>query len=329
LKDDSGLPSDLLDVRHLNVTYHTPAGSICAVCDLSLTLDSQGTLAIVGETGCGKSTLALSLMGLLDGRGCHQSGQILFEGRDLALLTESEWRQVRGSKIGVVFQDPRNVLNPVLNVGTQLIETLRAHQKISRRAAREKALRILSQVGVPDPPLFMRRFPSQLSGGLCQRIGIAQAICQEPVLLIADEPTSALDPTIQAQILALLERMKQQYKLALLLISHDLALVSMVANRVAVMYGGRLIESGEANEIFACPAHPYTRALLECLPTPEHQRDHNPLRSIPGAPGWTDENITGCIYAPRCPRGTVECKSSMPNIRALSQSHWVACIRTE
>ncbi len=319
----------LLDVRHLTVFYPSSTGPIRAVRDVSFQMHRAEILALVGETGCGKSTLALALLGLAAGVDGTEPCRILFEGEDLALLDAKGWRRIRGRKIGMVFQDPRSALNPVLTIGDHLLETLRAHQELSRKDARQRAERLLTEVGIADARFCMGRYPLDLSGGMCQRVAIALAVCHQPQLLVADEPTSALDPTLQAQILGLLHGMSRSNGLALLIISHDLALVANYADRVAVMYHGRLVESGPAREVFARPAHPYIRGLLESQPTMAHRRDAHPLSSIPGAPPAAGLDLPGCSFAPRCALAEPGCGMEVPAARALSQDHWAACIKAK
>ena len=292
-----------------------------AVARVSFDMRRGETVALVGETGCGKSTLALALLGLLGSRGRIESGTIEFEGRPLAGLKEGEWRGIRGAAISLIFQDARGALNPVLTVGRHIVETLRAHRRISIREAGRAAREILAEVGLPDPSNCSRRYPSELSGGMCQRVGIALAICGRPRLLIADEPTSALDPGIQAQILDLLDDLKRRQKLAVLLVSHDLAMVSGFADRVLVMYGGSLVESGRSEDVFGSPAHPYTRALLRCLPGD----GSGPLAVIPGTPPVPGSRHPGCPFAPRCDSAVEACGGSFPAWRMLSDTHGAAC----
>ncbi len=316
----------LLDVQHLSVDYHSTAGTVRAVRDLSFQMRRGEILALVGETGCGKSTVAMALLGLTAPDFSNGPCRILFEGSDLAALDSKSWRSIRGPKIAMIFQDARSALNPVLTVGDHLIETLRAHEKISSRGARERAERGLSDVGIPDAAFCMRRYPLELSGGICQRVAIALALCHRPLLLVADEPTSALDSTLQAQVLSLLVTRSRDEGLALLLISHDLALVASYADRVAVMYHGVLVEAGSSTEIFARPAHPYTRGLLESQPTLEHERDARPLRSIPGVPPPAGMEFTGCAFVPRCTLAEPRCSGAKPSEVSLTEDHWAKCV---
>jgi len=316
----------LLDVRHLSVSYPSPGGPVRAVRDLSFRMKRGEILALVGETGCGKSTLAMALLGLAESGGGSESCRILFEGSDLGTLDSRGWRSIRGRKIGMIFQDARSALNPVLTVGDHLIETLRAHERISPGCARQRAESVLAEVGIPDAAFCMRRHPLELSGGICQRVAIALALCHRPLLLVADEPTSALDSTLQAQVLSLLCDMSRREGLALLLISHDLALVASYADRVAVMYHGRLVEAGDSREIFAGPAHPYTRGLLESQPTLDHDRSARPLSSIPGVPPPAGLDFRGCAFAPRCSLAEPRCSDAPPAETELSRHHWVRCI---
>jgi peptide/nickel transport system ATP-binding protein len=281
----------------------------------------------VGESGSGKTTVALSLVGLLDAAGHVERGEILYEGHEVTGLREREWRRLRGARIGILFQDARGALNPVLNVGTHLIETIRAHQPVSRRRAREQALRSLEEAGVPEPGFYLRRYPFELSTGLCQRVSIALGICNQPQLLVADEPTSALDPGIQAQIMALLRELKERQGLTLLLISHDLPLVAGLADQIAVMYCGRIVESGAAGEIIANPAHPYTRELIACHPDLRHHHEHRPLPVIAGTPPIPEMELPGCAFAPRCAVAGAECTQSTPAPVSLSNGHQAACFR--
>jgi peptide/nickel transport system ATP-binding protein len=317
----------LLEVRHLTTSYPTVTGPLRAVKDLSFQIAAGEILALVGETGCGKSTGALTLLGLLD-TGQIESGEILFEDRDLRKLGKRAWRNVRGCTIGMVFQDARSALNPVLTIGDHLVESIRAHQRLSGRQARALAIDLLHEVGIPEPQFQMHRYPFELSGGMCQRVGIALGICNKPRLLIADEPTSALDPTIQIQIMQLLGEMKHRLGLSLLLISHDLALVSEFADRVAVMYHGRLVESGPGLRVFSHPAHPYTRALTESVPDLRHRCDSRPLAAVPGAPPAPGEEFTGCSFALRCSLGESRCTDALPAPVLVSDGHWAACFRT-
>jgi len=321
------MASHLLDVRNLTVSYTALSGSVRAVRNVSFYIEAGETLAVVGETGSGKSTIALALMGLLEGAGRVESGEIRFEDRNLVDLDESQWRKLRGKKIGVLFQDARSALNPVLTVGAHLVETLRAHQRISRSLARSRALALLAEVGIPDPPFSMRRYPLELSGGMCQRIGIALGICNNPKLLIGDEPTSALDPSIQFQIVELLRELQGRTGLAMLLISHDLGLVAEVADRVTVMYRGHFLECGKAAELFPRPAHPYGQALVECVPDLSHQHRDNPLKTIEGALPTPDQELAGCPFAPRCAMAEPLCYQALPAPARLSDSHWAACIK--
>ncbi len=295
-----------------------------AVRNITLQISEGETLALVGETGSGKSTLALAIMGLLDHQEQVESGQILFEGSSIRSGSNRDWKSIRSKKIGMVFQDARGALNPVLSVGDHLIETIRSHQKLSKNKARAKAFGLLQEVGIPMTQ--EKLYPFELSGGACQRAGIALAICNNPRLLIADEPTSAIDSTIQAQILDLLQLMRQRYGLALLLISHDLPLISQVADRISVMYHGRIVESGLRKEIFAAPAHPYTRGLIQSQPGLQHHHETHPLEAIPGVMPTPGEDFAGCAFAQRCSRVKPRCKESVPAERMLSPTHRAACI---
>lgn len=314
----------LLEIRNLSVAYHSSSETIRAVRNISLQIDEGETLALVGETGSGKTTLALAVLGLLELPAEVESGEILFEGRAIQSQSNREWRGIRSRKIGIVFQDARSAMNPVLTVGDHLIETLRAHQDLSRKNARALALKLLQEVGIPKRQ--EKAYPFELSGGTCQRVGIALAICNNPRLLIADEPTSAVDSTLQAQILDLLQLMKQRYGLALLMVSHDLPLISQVADRISVMYHGCIVESGSRDEVFASPAHPYTRGLIRSQPGPDHHHERHPLESIPGAAPRPGEDFPGCAFAPRCSDAGPRCRESVPARRALSKTHWVICV---
>lgn len=319
------MPSPLLDVRHLSISYRSPSGAVHAIRDVSLQIFEGESLALAGETGSGKSTFALSLLGLLNDEVQMESGEILFEGRSLRSLAEKDWREIRSRKIGMVFQDARSALNPILTACSHLTETLRAHQKVSKKAARSRAMDLLHEVEIPEAQ--RNSYPWELSGGMCQRVGIALGICNNPLLLIADEPTSAVDSTIQVQIIELLQTMKERYGLALLLISHDLPLISQIADRISILYHGRIVETGLAEEILTLPAHPYTQGLMQCQPRFGDHYETNPLTAIPGAIPDSGEDFPGCDFAPRCRISTPECNECVPSALALSQTHWVSCIR--
>ncbi len=325
---ESALTIPLLDVKHLTISYSSPRLPVQAVSDVSFQIAPGEIVALVGETGCGKSSVALSILGLMGSRGRLESGRILFRARDVTTLTEKQWRTIRGREIGFIFQDTRAALNPVLTVGAHLIETLRTHCKMSRSRARAAAVQLLEEMGIPDPEPSMSRYPLEFSGGMCQRIGIALAICGQPGLLIADEPTSALDPTLQRQVLCLLGALRTRGGLALLFISHDLTLVSDFADRVIVMYLGRLVEEGLAREVFSDPRHPYTRGLLQSQPGWNHHRENNRLTPIPGMPPSPGQIPPGCSFAPRCPVAEPRCMRGIPAPVDISDRHWAACVRT-
>lgn len=315
----------LLDIQNLSIAYHVSSQIIRAVRNVSLQIGEGETVALVGETGSGKSTLALSILGLLGDQARVESGEIVFEGRGIQSLNSREWKRIRSRKIGIAFQDARSALNPILSVEDHLIETIRSHQQLSKKDAREIASGLLQEVGIPEEQKTL--YPFELSGGACQRIGIALAICNHPRLFIADEPVSALDGTLQAQILDLLQHMKQRHNLALLLISHDLPLISQVADRICVVYHGRIVESGFSDEVFTSPAHPYTLGLIRSQPGMQHHHETNPLAAIPGSMPVPGEDPPGCMFAPRCRDASPKCGETVPGRRALSDTHWAACIR--
>ena len=315
----------LLEVRNLSIAYSSSSTTIRAVRNVSLQVSEGETLALAGETGSGKSTLAHAILGLLDGQTRVESGEILFEDQNVLLLGDHDWSCIRNRKIGIVFQDARGALNPVLSAEDHLVETLRTHQKLSKKSARARALELFQEVGIQKGQ--ERLYPFELSGGVCQRIGIALAICNNPRLLIADEPTSAVDPTIQSQILDLLQLMKQRHGLALLMISHDLPLISQVADRISVMYNGHIVESGTKEEIFSSPAHPYTQGLLRCQPGFQHHYKTQPLTAIPGSLPTPGEEHKGCGFSPRCGYAGKQCNEPVSEQRRLSATHYTACHR--
>jgi peptide/nickel transport system ATP-binding protein len=320
---------------------------MAAVRDISLALDPGETLALVGESGSGKSVTALAIMGLLPPQA-RVSGTVRFEGRELTSARVSELQSLRGRRMAMIFQEPMTALNPVMRVGDQIAEAVLAHASRknggeggapdsplptagkyvphSRAQARERAIEALREVAIPEPERRWRDYPHQLSGGQRQRVMIAMAIVNRPALLIADEPTTALDVTVQAQILDLLAELRRRLGLAMLFVSHDLAVVRRVSHRVAVMYAGRIVESGAVEEIFAHPAHPYTRGLLASIPTLKTNR-HEPLRAIEGTVPSPGALPAGCSFAPRCPLCIPECTSAMPELIEVSPGHWARCIR--
>jgi oligopeptide/dipeptide ABC transporter ATP-binding protein len=304
------LSEPILAVRGLRTAVHTRSGQLEILRGVDLDVASGETLAVVGESGSGKSFTALSIAGLLPAGAAVIGGQVLLEGRDLVSLREAEHRAVRGAEIGMVYQDPMTSLNPVMRIGTQVTEGLRAHGW-SKDAARDRAVTVLGEVGLPSPRALMRLYPHQLSGGMRQRVLIACAIAPRPKVLIADEPTTALDVTIQQQILQLVSRLRDEYGLAVVWITHDLGVVARIADRVAVMYAGRVTELARTPALFTGPQHPYTDGLLRSLPTPAdpHQM---PLPQIGGVPIAHSALPAGCPFAPRCAQRRDRCDREEP-----------------
>src|SRR6266545_6437370 len=299
----------LLRVEHLTTVFDTARGPVAAVDDVSFDIRPGETLGLVGESGSGKSVTALSILRLVQPPGRIAGGRIVFKGRDLLTLDEPSMRAVRGADISLIFQEPMTALNPVFRVGDQIAEALLVHGRASRQEARDKAIELLGAVRIPDPAARVQDYPHQLSGGMRQRVMIAIALACRPSLVIADEPTTALDVTIQAQILDLLREMKTAFNLALLLITHDLGVIAETADRVAVMYAGRIVETGPVRAIFRQPAHPYTRGLLASMPggTPGRR-----LRAIEGSVPLLGALPPGCAFNPRCPDRFEPCTSAPP-----------------
>ena len=302
----------LLEVRDLRVGFETADGAkiIVAVDGVSFAVPEGGTLGLVGESGSGKSVTCLSVLKLLAERGRILSGEVLFEGRDLMALGQDEMQALRGDEIAMIFQDPMSSLNPVKRVGWQIAEALVIHENLSLKAAEGKAVELLASVGIPEPKMRARAFPHQLSGGMCQRVMIAMALACKPKLLIADEPTTALDVTIQAQILRLLRQLADDTGTAVVLITHDLGVVAEVADEVAVMYAGRVVETAPVAEIFADPKHPYTMGLLGSLPSRSTRGARLPM--IKGAVPAPEQYPAGCRFAPRCPSARDLCSREKP-----------------
>jgi len=326
----------LLDVRHLTVEFpaqnrggagDSPVRPLTAVRDLSFTIAPSEVLGLVGESGSGKSLTALALMGLLPPQA-SASGQVLFANGnatdDLLKLPGESMRRLRGSRLAMIFQEPMTALNPVMRVGDQIAEAVRAHQETSKKEAWDRAVNAMNDVAIPDAARRARDYPHQLSGGMRQRVMTAMAIVNRPQLLIADEPTTALDVTIQAQILELLADLRKKFGLTMLFISHDLAVVSQVAGRVAVMYAGNLVELGAKQDIFRSPAHPYTRGLLKAAPTLKTDRTL-PLEAIEGTVPSLHAVSAGCPFEPRCEFRITNCAVEMPALVEVATGHWARC----
>jgi oligopeptide/dipeptide ABC transporter ATP-binding protein len=322
----------LLDVRGLAVGFPTQglasAPSLMAVRDLSFTIAPGEVLGLVGESGSGKSVTSLALMRLLP-QQARVAGEILLangngSARDLLRLPDEEMRSLRGSQLAMIFQEPMTALNPVMRVGEQIAEAVAVHAQVTKREAWDRAVAVMEDVAIPTPALRARDYPYQLSGGMRQRVMIAMAVVNRPALLIADEPTTALDVTVQAQILALLAELRAKFGLAMLFISHDLAVVSRVADRIAVMYAGNLVELGSKREIFQAPAHPYTRGLLSAVPTLKTDRTR-PLATIEGTVPPMQAVPPGCPFEPRCEFRVAECARALPPLLEVAPGHWARC----
>ncbi|MEP6920574.1 MAG: ABC transporter ATP-binding protein [bacterium] len=320
--------SHLLEVKNLQTHFPTRAGLVRAVNGVSFKLDRGELLGLVGESGCGKSITALSIMRLIAPPGKIVGGEIIFDGRDLLTLSEREMREMRGDDIAMIFQDPMTSLNPVFPVGEQIAEALRLHRHLSRKDARAAAIEAMREVSIPDPARRSADYPHQLSGGMRQRVMIAMALACDPKLLIADEPTTALDVTIQAQILELLDGLRKTRELAVLLITHDLGVVAEVADRVAVMYTGKIVEEAPVEELFARPRHPYTEGLLRSVPklSKEHVARKERLETIEGTVPSPTELPPGCHFAPRCQYRMPRCSEGEIPLYSLEGGVKVRCV---
>ena len=306
----------LLDVQGLKTQFATKRGVVHAVDDVSLSVGEGEVLGLVGESGSGKSVTGYSILGLIDAPGRITAGSIKFSGRELVGLAERDWRGIRGREIAMIFQDPMLTLNPVLRIDTQIVEAIHAHADVCTARAREWAAEALAGVGIPSPEARLTAYPHQFSGGMRQRVAIAIALLHKPRLLIADEPTTALDVTIQGQILAQVQTLATQMKTAVIWITHDLSVVSGLADRIAVMYAGRVVEAGATDEVLTRPAHPYTRGLLRSLPS--QNRPGERLTQIAGAPPKVVGVRVGCAFAPRCADAQRKCLADDPAPSALA-----------
>jgi peptide/nickel transport system ATP-binding protein len=320
--------TELLTVKNLRTGFHTHGGVIRAVDGVDLSIGKAGTLGVVGESGSGKSVTALSIMRLIDLPGRVEAGSsIMFDGRDLATLPEDEMVAIRGNDISMIFQEPMTSLNPVFTVGEQIAESVRLHQRADRKEAEERAVEMMRLVGIPSAEKRVHDYPHQMSGGMRQRVMIGMALSCNPKLLIADEPTTALDVTVQAQILALLERLQRELGMAILMITHDLGVVAEVANDIAVMYAGRIVETASAELIFAGPEHPYTWGLLKSIPRLKGGRDEA-LTPILGTPPSLIRRPSGCHFHPRCPYAQPDHARIDPQLQPVAgeSEHHVACL---
>ncbi|GGQ60284.1 ABC transporter ATP-binding protein [Streptomyces althioticus] len=314
----------LLEVRDLHVEFRTRDGVAKAVNGVSYGVDEGETLAVLGESGSGKSVTAQAVMGILDTPpGRITGGEVVFQGRDLLTLKEEERRRVRGAEMAMIFQDALSALNPVLTVGDQLAEMFTVHRGMSRKDARAKAVELMDRVRIPAARERVRQYPHQFSGGMRQRIMIAMAIALEPALIIADEPTTALDVTVQAQVMELLAELQREYRMGLILITHDLGVVADVADRIAVMYAGRIVESAPVHDIYKAPAHPYTRGLLDSIPRLDHKGRE--LYAIKGLPPNLTRIPPGCPFHPRCPLARDVCTTDDPPLYEVSGTRGSAC----
>jgi len=315
----------LLSVKDLEVTFHTESGRIPAVRGVSFDLGRGEILCLVGESGCGKSVTALALLGLTDYTGgVIECGSIHFNGRDVMTMSESEVQRIRGNQISMIFQEPMTSLNPLFSIGFQMTETMRLHLGLSREQARMRAVELLKKVDIPAPEMRLDDYPQKLSGGMRQRVMIAMAISGEPQLLVADEPTTALDVTVQVQILNILKEMGRELNLSVLLITHDMGIVAEVADRVAVMYAGRIVELASVDEIFERPLHPYTQGLLASLPKGSGLRSER-LKAIMGTVPKPQELPPGCAFNPRCEQSGDICIMQDSQLAEVYPEHGVSC----
>jgi len=315
-------------VSDLKTYFHTRDGIARAVDGVSFEVNQGETLGIVGESGSGKSMTCFSFLGLVQcPPGRIESGVALFDGEDLLSCPAKVLRKIRGNRISMIFQDPMTCLNPYLTIGVQLTESLLTHKSISRREARKKAIQSLVEVGLQDAESRIKHYPHQFSGGMRQRVMIAMAMITEPKMLIADEPTTALDVTIQAQILDLIKKLQERRDTAIMFITHDLGVIAGIADRVLVMYAGKIVESGSTGTIYYTPGHPYTQALLDSIPRAHQSKEA--LYVIPGQPPDNTEPMAGCAFAPRCGYVFEQCRRSRPELRSIATGHFSACLRVQ
>jgi peptide/nickel transport system ATP-binding protein/oligopeptide transport system ATP-binding protein len=322
----------LLEIQNLKTVFSTERGVIRAVDGVSLTLGAGETLGVVGESGCGKTMLALSIMRLIPANGQIAGGRVLFNGQDLLTLPEETMREKRGRDIAMIFQEPMTSLNPVLRIGEQIAEAIRLHQHVPDREAQALSVKLLGEVGIPEPERRVKDYPHQLSGGMRQRVMIAMAMSCRPRLLLADEPTTALDVTIQAQILNLISGLKEKNNMAVILITHDLGVVAEAAQKVAVMYAGKIVETAEVEKLFARPLHPYTRGLIESRPSgcvDAQSADEAYLKTIPGAVPSLYALPSGCRFSERCALVEEACRVREPELMEIEEGHFVACFIAE
>lgn len=314
----------LLDIEHLKLSFFTPAGEVQSVRDVSFQLKEGEVLGIVGESGSGKSVTAFSIMRLTPYPGKIVGGHIDFNGHRITDMSEGEMRKIRGKEVSMIFQDPMTSLNPVYTIGNQICEVILLHTDANRKQAYDKAVELLSLVGINEPEKRMKQYPHELSGGMRQRVMIAIALACEPKLLIADEPTTALDVTIQAQILELMMELKEKLGMSIIIITHDLGVVSSMCDKIAVMYGGKIVEYGTADDIFYNPKHEYTKGLLNSIPRLD-ATEHEKLVPIEGTPVDAMNPPAGCPFAPRCPQCMKICLKQMPEYTPLEDEHYSAC----
>lgn len=321
----------MLDIKDLSTEFETENGIVKAVRNVTLHVDKREVLGIVGESGSGKSQAMFTVMGLLAGNGKVVSGSIELNGKEISPIhfkTNKEYEQtmdkIRGNDMAMIFQDPMTFLNPVLRIETQLIEPIMNHAKISKKEARERALELMRKVGIPSPESRIRQYPHQFSGGMRQRIIIAIALACDPKVIIADEPTTALDVTIQAQVLELIGNLKDEIDSSIIMITHDLGVVASICDRIAIMYGGKIVETGTTDEIFYSPMHPYTKGLLSCISNPEDTVKKE-LHPIPGSPPDLLNIAENCPFADRCENAMKICKKRMPDEQEFSKTHFCSC----
>lgn len=313
----------ILDIKNLEVSFKNKKSEINVIRNVSFHLDEYEILGIVGESGSGKSVTMKSIMNILPESGYIKNGEIEFDGKNLRTLDKKDFREIQGKEIAMIFQDPMTALNPLKTIGFHLIENIQRHQKIDKKDAKEKSIKLLEMVGINNADTRFNAYPHEFSGGQRQRVMIAMGLSNNPKLLIADEPTTALDVTVQAQVLKLIKRLQVENGMSVILITHDLSVVYEICDRVIVMYGGKIMEEGKKDEIFSSPRHPYTKALLNSIPTLETKKGE--LKSIEGMAPSISDLPKGCPFEPRCPRKIKECSEKSPEIEVLSDSHIIYC----